>query len=719
MTCGNCARHVTDALRDAPGVARASVNLERNHASIVWKAQPEVEKAISAIQEAGYEAEVLEGAAPDSILSGWLFNVVVGSAATLPMLVCEWFLGLGMSHAYQWAAFLLATPVQVFCGWRFYQGAWMQAKMGGSNMDTLVSLGSTTAYLFSVWQFFRGAHGHVYFMDAAAIITLISVGHWMESKVAARAEETLRSLLKLAPDKALRIEGLREVEIPVSKLRVGDRIAVRPGDQLPTDGEVVGGRSAIDESMLTGESLPIEKVAGARVFAGSANVDGRLVVRVTEVGENTALARIVEIVQRAQTSRARIQKLADRISNVFVPTIIVIALATAAWWYFAPTQANAVAATLARFLWAPHLANDRIADAVFHTAAVLIIACPCAMGLATPIAIMAGANAAAHRGILIRDGEALEKSGNITTVLFDKTGTLTEGRLELAAFEAFGPENAQVIAATLAAQSRHPLSVAIASSQLERVAVKDWQEHRGSGISAALNNAVVRLGSVKWVQSNGVDSKRAQDFSARWTSQGASVLLLAIGNDLAAAIALRDRAKANAREVLDRLKRNGKRIALVTGDQSATARSIANELGIAEADVFAEVRPEDKAAIVAKLQERGERVAFVGDGINDAPALAASDLGIAMGSGADAARQAADIVLLRAGLEGVPAALTLAQATLRTIHQNLFWAFFYNAAGVPLAALGFFSPILSAAAMGFSDLIVIGNALRLRRRGRD
>jgi Cu+-exporting ATPase len=720
MTCGNCARHVGEALRGLPEVDRASVDLEQNRASVVWKSQAEIPKAVAALKEAGYGAEVAgdAGGARKSIFSGWMLNVVLGLAATLPMMVCEWFLGLGMSRGYQLAAFLLATPVQFICGWRFYKGAWLQAKMGGSNMDTLVALGSTTAYAFSVWQFFRGAHGHVYFMDSAAIITLISVGHWLEGKVAARAEETLRSLLKLAPETALRIAGLKEEEVPVAKLRVNDRIAIRPGDQLPTDGEVVGGRSAVDESMLTGESLPVEKIVGAKVFAGSANVDGRLVVRVTEIGEATALARIVEVVQRAQTSRAKIQKLADRISNVFVPIVIVIALATAAWWWFAPDKAMAVAQWLGGFLWRPHLETDRLAGAVFHTAAVLIIACPCAMGLATPIAIMAGANAAARQGILIRDGEALEKSGHITTVLFDKTGTLTEGRLEISAFEPFVEmENAKIIAASLAAQSRHPLSVAVAKAAPERVALKEWQEHRGSGIAATFGGEAVRLGSTNWLQSLQIETSPALAFTNRWTAQGSSVLLLASGTRLVAAIALTDRLKANAAEVLERLRRDGKKVALVTGDQIATARSVATGLGIDDASVFAEVRPEEKAGIVQKLQARGERVAFVGDGINDAPALAAADLGIAMGTGADAARQAADIVLLRAGLEGVPAALALARATLRTIKQNLFWAFFYNAAGIPLAALGLFSPILSAAAMGFSDLIVIGNALRLRRQG--
>jgi Cu+-exporting ATPase len=431
------------------------------------------------------------------------------------------------------------------------------------------------------------------------------------------------------------------------------------------------------------------------------------------LGEETALAKIIDVVRHAQNSRAQIQKLADRISSVFVPTVIVIAVATAAWWLLAPDQARAVADLIGRFLWAPHLEESSGAAAVFHTAAVLIIACPCAMGLATPIATMAGANAAAHRGILIRDGEALEKSGTITTILFDKTGTLTEGHLTIAAFQAFSANPAlHTIAASMAAQSRHPLSVATAKMESARVPIENWQEHRGSGISGKHDGKRIRLGSVNWLSN--LDAKPAQSFIADWTARGASVLLLAIENEIAAVIALSDTLKPNAREVVDFLRAQNKKVAMVTGDNRRTAKAIAAELSISTEWIFAEVRPEEKASIIQKLQTNGERVAFVGDGINDSPALATADLGIALGSGADAARQAADIILLRTGLEGVADALGIAQATLRTIKQNLFWAFFYNAAGVPLAMLGFFSPILSAAAMGLSDLLVIGNALRLR-----
>jgi Cu+-exporting ATPase len=702
MTCNNCVRHVTEALRETPGVASANVSLEENRATVTWSdgADAAPEKLVAAVRQAGYEGAPIagneKGASKWSPLQGWKFNVVLGLLATVPMTVAEWGFGFGMERWYHWLTFALATPVQIFCGWKFYRGAWLQAKSGSSNMDTLVALGSTTAYGFSLWQLLRGAHGHLYFMDAAAIITLISVGHWMEAKVSVRAEETLKALLRLAPDVARKMVDGVETEVQVASLRPDDLVALRPGDHIPTDGEAVEGESAVDESMLTGESVPVEKRAGAKLYAGSVNSDGRIVMRVTALGEETALAKIIQVVQRAQNSRAKIQKLGDRISSVFVPIVVVIAVATAVGWFMISPSARAEAGLI-------------------HAAAVLIIACPCAMGLATPIAIMAGANVAARHGILIRDGEALEKSGNITTILFDKTGTLTEGRLSVSAFEG-RMDGAKVLAASLAAASRHPLSVAIAGVVGERVRLELWQEHRGRGVSAKWKGQAVCLGSLNWFAELGISIAGADSFAKTWTGRGASVLLLAVGGEVVGMFALSDELKANAAEVVEQLRRAGKSVAMVTGDNSATANAIAAKAGISE--VFAEIRPEQKAEIIQRLQKEGRRVAFVGDGINDAPALATADLGIALGSGADAARQAADIVLLRSGLEGIPRALDLAQATLRTIKQNLFWAFFYNAAGIPLAAFGFFSPILSAAAMGISDLFVIGNALRLRSRGK-
>jgi len=593
---------------------------------------------------------------------------------------------------------------------------------------------------------FSGFGGHVYFMEAAAIITIISVGHWLEARVSQRASSALKSLLQLAPQTARRLDssGSRrpeaqtsnpesdqrlltsgvtvEKEVPVSELKTGDLVALRPGDRVPTDGVVVEGESAVDEAMLTGESVPVDKSINSELCAGTVNLNGRFVMRVTATGEATALAHIIAAVQRAQTSRANIQRLADRVSNVFVPVVVAVALAAGLWWGLSPESAKTVHAWFGQWLWHVHLPTGA-ATAFIIAAAVFIIACPCAMGLATPAAIMASANAAARRGILIRDGVALEKAGDITAVVLDKTGTLTGGKPEVAAQREFRVQNPEFRswAATLARHSTHPISQAIAKISTEEVDLANWQEVRGSGLSATMPPATasqqsssLRLGSLRWLREAGVDMAAGDGFVEEWSAQGATVVGLALGQSLVGLCAVRDPLKPGAERVVRQLQQAGLKTFLLTGDNALTASSVAKQSGIAKENVFAEVRPEQKAEFVKKLRARGERVAFVGDGINDAPALELADLGIAVGRASDVAREAADIILLKSEIGAVPEALGLARATLRTIKQNLFWAFFYNAIGVPLAALGFMSPVLCAAAMGCSDLIVIGNALRLR-----
>jgi Cu+-exporting ATPase len=553
-------------------------------------------------------------------------------------------------------------------------------------------------------------------MDAAAILTLVSLGHYLEQKASAQAASSLKALLGLAPQTARRLNAAgREEEIPVADLQPGDRVMLKPGDRVPIDGEIIEGQSSLDESMLTGESLPVEKGPGQKVFTGTINESGTVQLRVTATGTETVLASIIEIVQRAQSSRASIQRLGDRVSSVFVPVVIVIALATALWWGFFPDAAAGVHGFFARFLWHAHAPEPGLGAAVFYAASVLIIACPCAMGLATPVAIMAGANAAARRGILIRDGSALEKSGRITAILFDKTGTLTEGKLAVA--EARATEENAALAAALAASSTHPVSKAVAGQALGAPARKfdRWQEVRGAGIEAAEAGGTLRLGRLDWLAEHG--ARAGDDFAARWEQQGATVVGLARDKELLAQFALKDSPKPHAREILEKLSASGYEIWMVTGDNAATAQAIAGQVGIPQERVLARVRPEGKLQAVEKIRAQGHRVAFVGDGINDAPALQGADLGIALMNASDVAREQADIVLLKSGLEGIVESLSLARAALRTIKQNLFWAFFYNAAGVPLAALGFLSPMFSAFAMGASDLIVVGNALRLKRRG--
>ncbi|MBI2947354.1 MAG: cation-translocating P-type ATPase [Verrucomicrobia bacterium] len=736
MTCSGCARAVAAALERVSGVRSAEVNLSQGLARATWAdvLSADDAKLIEAVKRAGYSAAL---AAPSdrpevrkawSPFRGWRLNVILGTIVTVPLMIAEWIFGLGMERGYQWVAFVLVTPVQLVCGARFYRGAWNQLKVGSSNMDTLVALGSTTAFAYSAWGLLSGVHGHLFFMESASIITLISAGHWIESMVSAKAESSLKALLCLAPQTArLLSEAGAESEIPVAQLQIGDKVLIKPGDRIPIDGEILEGASSVDESMLTGESLPVEKGRGAKVYAGTLNASGLLQAHVTATGETTALAHIIEVVRRAQSSRANIQKLGDRVSSIFVPIVIVVALGTAVWWGLASESALAVSHGLEPFLWLGHHPEAALASAIYHAAAVLIIACPCAMGLATPVAIMAGANVASERGILIRDGLALEKAGQLNAILFDKTGTLTQGKITVVAVKEFthdSPElpNAKQIAASLAAPSQHPLSAAVAKLSDAIIPVGIWQERRGAGVEGTLKapasviaESTWRLGSLRWLDDVGVEILPAAEFAQVWSAQGATLLGLARNNCLAAAFALVDEIKPNAEEIIAELKRQGMTVGLITGDNKLTAGVIAESVGIESENVFAEIRPEEKASIVREFQERGQRLAFVGDGINDAPALEQADLGIAVSRASDVAKEAADIILLRSDLRAIPEALHLARATLRTIKQNLFWAFFYNAAAVPLAVFGFVSPVVSALAMGMSDLMVILNALRLRR----
>lgn len=715
MTCGNCARNVTEALRGVPGVRAIEVDIPTRLARV--RADDEsTPKLIAALAAAGYAATaVAAGTEKRRRFSGWNFNVLVALPIATILLVAELIFGLGQNPAYKWIAFFLAAPVQFWCGYPFYKGAWEQLRVGRSNMDALVALGSSTAFFYSVAALLLGQAGHVYFMDAAAIIGLVSLGHFLEERMTLRVATSLKSLLKLTPERAVRLNGLKEEEVAVSALLTGDMIVLKPGAKVPVDGTVIRGESALDESMLTGESLPSEKKSGSQVYAGTLNQTGRLLVRAEKTGEATAVARIIEVVREAQSSRADIQKLGDQVSNVFVPVVVLLAIITAFWWALAPAQATALAHWLGDWFWMPHLPEGAAASAVFHAAAVLIIACPCAMGLATPIAIMAGTNAAAARGILITNARALETSGKITAVLFDKTGTLTQGRMSVAAHEVVEASSEAIkVAAALAASSNHPISKAIAAlgSDLQ---VGNWSEIRGSGVQGEIAGEQWRLGSLAWLGKEGVNLPENQ-FTAAWAARGATVLGASRGSRLELLMAVRDEIKPAAAAVIERLIKSGKKVFLVSGDAAATARAIGLQAGFPEVNIFGGVTPEGKAELIRKLQREGHRVAFAGDGINDAPALSNADLGIAMMQASDVAREAADIILLKADVEAVPEALELAQATLRTIKQNLFWAFFYNALGVPLAALGLFTPMMSAAAMGLSDLIVIGNALRLRNR---
>jgi len=696
MTCQNCARHVREAIQSVPGVLHARVDLDRAEAEVRWSdVEPDEEELLDALEEAGYPGEILEEPSSKNsavVGSGWRFNVIFGSAVTIPLMVAEWGFGLGHQAWFAWVSFLLVLPVQILCGARFYRGAWQQLKIGQSNMDTLVSLGSSAAFLASTYGlFFPSMIRHPYFMEAAAIITLISVGHWLESMASSHAARAVRQLLTLAPTTARRLrEDKTEEEVPVATLCPGNQVVLRPGDRIPVDGVVSEGTSAVDESMLTGESIPVEKTPGSLLYTGTANTNGRLVCLVQTTGEETSLAQIISVVEHAQTSRAQIQRLADRVSSVFVPFVIAVAVITLLAW------------GLGWNLWE---------KGFISAVSVLIVACPCAMGLATPAAIMAGTNAGAKRGILIRDGVALEKTGHMTAILFDKTGTLTEGKPQVQEPPSYFGDQSNILSLVkaMAAPSRHPLSQALAAyaENAASVIVEDWKEERGSGVVAQFEGKTIRLGSLTWLRSNGIDlSKLPQEVSG-------TLLVLATDVKLLAAFSLEDCLKENASRILDELRRLHLDIYMVSGDQPAVAQKIGQTLGIPPDHIFAGVRPEGKVDVIKTLQNQGRQIAFVGDGINDAPALTQADLGIAVSLASDVAKESADIILLKAGLEAVPEALLLSRRTLLTIRQNLFWAFFYNLMAVPIAACGFASPILCAAAMGVSDLFLVGNSIRL------
>lgn len=738
MTCVNCAIHVRKAIEGIDGVAAVQVDLSAQIALVRWRnlAIRNDAQVIEAVQAAGYEASLMERRGgrfeKSTNRRDWPAIVLFALVIFLFLMVSEWTTEWHRQVWFGWLAFAAALPVQVVCGGRFYIGAWRQLKLRRSNMDTLVSLGSTSAFAYSVFSLFSGSTQALYFMESVGIIAFVGLGHWIEGRMAGKAAGAVESLMSLAPDRAklLREDGAIE-EVEASSLRSGQRIQIAPGERIAVDGKILQGASACDESTLTGEALPVEKSVHQPVYAGTLNLSGSLTVKVTSAGRETALARIIGAVERAQYSRAEIQKLADQISNVFVPIVVCIALGTLFVWLFLPEQAAALHLWLSQYLWSEALPASDLAASIIHAAAVLIIACPCAMGLATPIAILAGTNVAAKQGILIRDGKSLERSGTITQILFDKTGTLTQGAPEVVSIKAVPDKRQNVpvlpdwkeLLFALAAPSQHPLSQAIAK-HLENTALEiswsAWKEIPGKGVEASRTcpasgtEESFRLGSLRWLAAIGINISEVEDFARQQAQTGATIIALATSKRVVAAAALQDRIQPAAAAVLQTLQKMNLSVSLVSGDQRQTTAAFGRELGIASA--HAEISPEGKAELIAALQRQGEKVCFVGDGVNDAPALEKADLGIAVRSASDLAKESADIILLRSDIQAVPQALILARRTLRAIKQNLFWAFFYNAAGIPLAALGFLSPLLCAAAMGVSDLVVVGNALRLRFR---
>ena len=740
MTCAACVRRIEKAVRAVPGVNEASVNLVTQRASVnIDPNAAKRESLVAAIEKAGYGVVDLPAATAgssesraDALASAEAReqrsirrDFAIAALLTLPLLI------IGMSHGAipgtagplgHWTQFVLATPIVFGPGIRFLRLAWTALRHLSADMNTLIAIGVLSAWGYSTVTLLsstfsshagHGAQPHLYFEAAAAIISFVLLGKLLETRARKRLSDAVRGLVALVPKTARRVNADGSTtDVDVSALSVGERVIVRPGERIATDGEVVSGSSAVDESMLTGESLPVDKVIGSVVFGGTLNQSGAVTIEVTRTGSDTALARIVEAVEQAQGSRAPIARLADVISGYFVPIVIGLAtVALIAWFVIDPTSAG-------------------FSVAVERFVAVLVIACPCALGLATPAAVAVGTGRGAELGILVKGGAVLEAASRIDTVLLDKTGTVTEGKPALTdVIDVSGRGGLELLAlvAAVERQSEHPVAQAIVAGAEERGASRldasSFVMQPGAGVEGLVAGVDVRIGTKAWLSAAGISTAVLDEPASELATRGRTPSFVAIDGRLAGIIAIADRPTAEAKRVIGELKAMGIDVAMVTGDRAETARAVANEIGIER--VYAEVRPEDKAKVVADERARGRTVAMVGDGINDAPALAGAHVGIAIGTGTDIAVAAADIALLRGGIASLPQALRLARATLRTIRQNLFWAFVYNVIGIPIAAGALYSatgwllsPILASAAMSLSSVSVLANSLRLRRFAR-
>jgi Cu+-exporting ATPase len=738
MSCAACVGRVERALRKVPGVAEATVNLATEQARVqVAGGDAALDRLIEAVNKAGYEAKLPpsgvaeDTGAPVQVVTGdrepWL--IAISTALTLPLLLP--MLGDLAGRAWMlpgWVQWLLATPVQFWIGARFYRGAAKALANGSGNMDVLVALGTSAAYGLSVYQWLSHPADHMphlYFEAGAVVITLVRLGKWLEARAKRQTSAAIHALQALRPDTARLRTPDGERDIPLAKLRPGDEVLIRPGERIPMDGVVLEGQSHVDESMLTGESLPLAKHAGAAIVGGSVNGEGVLVARATAVGAESVLAKIIRAVEDAQAAKAPIQRLVDRVSEVFVPIIVVIALMTLAGWWIMRGDSG---------------------TAVIHAVAVLVIACPCALGLATPTAIMAGTGVAAGQGILIKDAEALELLHGVQVVAFDKTGTLTLGQPTLAALEAVDGDSAPLLALAAAIQSgsEHPLAKAVlaaarnAGGQVplggagvpaaqgdapvpatQMLKATDVAAVAGKGVRANVNGRRYLLGTARLLQDHGLDVGDVQALAAlseRHQSEGRTVSWLAQLDPqprVLALLAFGDALKPQSAAAVAQLKAAGVRTLMLTGDNAGAAAAVAAQLGIDE--VRAQLLPEQKAQAIADVRAQGQRIAMVGDGINDAPALAAADIGVAMGGGTDVAMHTAGVTLMRGDPRLLADAIDISRRTYAKIRQNLFWAFVFNLVGVPLAAFGLLSPMIAGAAMAFSSVTVVGNTLLLKR----
>jgi Cu+-exporting ATPase len=717
MSCAACAARVEKGLSKLPGVERASVNLATETATVLYlPAQLGVDDLIQTVSKTGYTAQRITPEAADAGTGAdseeltkkrrlLIFSAVL-SVPFLIMMIGE-VLGFMLPD---WLAspvtqVILATPVQFYAGYPFYRGAFSSLRGGGANMDVLVALGTSAAYFYSLSAMFLAPHSHSYFEVSAILITLILLGKYLEALAKGRTSEAIRKLMGMQPKTARVIRGGEEMELPTSEVIVGDLVVVRPGERIPVDGQVKEGYSAVDESMLTGESVPVDKQAGDLVTGATVNKFGALKIEATRVGRDTVLAQIIRVVQEAQGSKAPIQRLADVVASYFVPIVVLVAAATFAAWYLLIDAGNL-----------PH--------ALINATAVLVIACPCAMGLATPTSIMVGTGRGAENGILIRGGEHLERVHQINTVVLDKTGTITRGEPELTdliAAEAYQgqEEDLLALAARVERLSEHPVAQAVVQGARQRLPEADLSEPEefeavpGKGVAAGIGGKAILIGTSRFLIDRGIDTGPLQPALDGLEESGRTAVLMAVEGQVAAAIGVADTVKEHSVEAVKELKALGIEVWMITGDNRRTAQAIAREVGIEQ--VLAEVLPEDKAKEVQRLKDEGKRVAMVGDGINDAPALATADVGIALGTGTDVAMEAADITLMRGDLRTIATAIRLSRATMKNIRQNLFWAIIYNLVGIPVAAAGLLNPVIAGAAMAMSSVSVVSNALRLKR----
>jgi len=722
MDCASCASNVEKALRRLEGVLEASVNLATARATVLFDPRRVAPRDLAkAVRDAGYGIAAAPGEAErvaEREYRTLKLSVVWGGALALLIVLGsmhKWFPWVPAFLRNFFVLWALATPVQLVLGLRFYRGAWSALRNRTANMSTLIAVGTTAAYLFSVGAtlfpgFFRraGIEPEVYFDTSAVIIVLILFGRMLESRAKGRTSDAIRKLMGLRPARARVVRAGVESEVPIETVAVGDEIVVRPGEKVPVDGVILEGRTAVDESMISGESLPVEKGPGDAVIGATINRWGSFLFRAAKVGEDTALAQIIRLVRDAQGSKAPIQRLADVIAAYFVPAVIGIAVLTfAVWMIFGP--------------------RPSLTFALLNFVSVLIIACPCALGLATPTAIMVGTGKGAERGILVKSGESLETVHRVSAVVFDKTGTLTTGRPEVTDIlpaEGMTAGRLLALAAAVERGSEHPLGQAVVrKAEAEGVAIEAASGFRaleGMGVEGVVGGIPVVVGSLRHAGSDGSDASPLAEAAGKLTGEGKTLAAVTVAGRRAGLIAMADTLKPGARDAVERLKRMGLRVVMLTGDDARTARSLAAAAGIDE--IYAEVLPGDKAKVIKGLQAEGKRVAMVGDGINDAPALAQADVGMALGTGTDVAMASADITLISGDLGGVVAAFGLSRQTIRTIKQNLFWAFIYNVIGIPVAAgvlYPFFGvrldPMIASAAMAMSSVSVVTNSLRLRR----